>query len=139
MISSLWQILQAHPLWTGILAFSSVLMLAGSVLLTPWILLRLPHDYFHNPRHRPMESLRPRPALRILLLILKNSVGLLLLIAGLGMLVLPGQGLLTLLVAFILLDFPGKFALKCNFISRPRLQKAINHYRQKHGRAPFSP
>lgn len=114
-----------------------MLMLLGSILFIPGILLRLPSDYFHNPNHRPLESLLPRPVLRMFLLVLKNVLGLLLAVAGLGMLLLPGQGVLTLLVALILLDFPGKFALKRKLISIPSIQKAANAFRQKRGKDKF--
>ena len=42
---------------------------------------------------------------------LRNAVGLVLVTAGLAMLVLPGQGIITLLVGIILMDFPGKHRL----------------------------
>ena len=139
MISTLWNTLQNNSTLAGLLAFSSMLILAGSVLLVPWILVRLPENYFHNPHHQPLESLLHRPAWRISLLLLKNVLGILLAIAGIGMLVLPGQGLLTIIVAFILIDFPGKFHLKRKLISIPSFRKAANGFRHKKGKKDFQP
>lgn len=139
MILTLWTTLQQHATLAGLLVLSSILILIGSILLVPWILLRLPKDYFHNPHHQPLESLLHRPALRTSLLVLKNAFGILLAVAGIGMLLLPGQGLLTLIVALILIDFPGKFFLKSKLISIPAFHKAANSLRLKKGKAEFQP
>lgn len=128
-----------HAAWIGGAAGFSVFLLIGSLILTPWLLSRLPADYFHNPDHRPLESLAHRPFLRIVLLLIKNLVGLLLLLAGLSMLFLPGQGLLTILMALVLLDFPKKFALKRSLIERPRISAGINQLRKRHNKPPFQP
>jgi hypothetical protein len=137
LIPELWKFLQDNSHWAGLLALVSILLLAGSILFIPGILLRLPKDYFHNPHHRPLESLLPHPVLRMILLILKNVFAILLAVAGFGMLVLPGQGVLTLLVALILLDFPGKFALKRKLISVPRIHHTANAFRKKRGKEEF--
>lgn len=136
-MDAIFTFLGDHTAWAGSLAGLSLLLLIGTIFLVPWLLARLPSDYFHNPHHIPLESLLTRPALRVVLLILKNCLGLILFLAGLSMLLLPGQGLLTLLVAVMLLDFPGKFALKKRIISVPRIQKTANHFRERHGRKPF--
>ncbi|MGA0333585.1 MAG: hypothetical protein ACO3N7_07735 [Kiritimatiellia bacterium] len=132
-----WLLLKGHPEWAGGFLLFSVLLLTGSVLLAPRILAELPHDYFLNPHHRPLESFRDRPLLRMGLLLIKNLFAVILGIAGLAMLVLPGQGLLTLLVALILLDFPGKFALKRKLIRIPFLHRLANKLRKLRGKAEF--
>jgi hypothetical protein len=85
-------------------------------LLTPvavgWTLVRLPRDYFTKEDRRPLESWAEQPALRYALLTSKNLLGVVLLAAGLLMLLVPGQGLLTIVVGLILTDFPGKFRLQ---------------------------
>jgi len=139
LISTFWNTLQDNSTLAGLLALSSLLILIGSLLLVPWILISLPEDYFHNPHHRPLESFLHRPVWRGSLLVLKNALGILLLMAGIGMLVLPGQGVLTILVALILIDFPGKFYLKKKLISIPSFHKVANHIRHKKGKAGFQP
>lgn len=130
--------LEDNTAWAGAMAGFSILLLLGSIAVTPWILARLPHDYFHNPNHQTLESFTHRPVLRGVLIVLKNALGLLLFAAGLSMLVLPGQGLLTLLVAFLLLDVPGKFALKRKIVSSRRIHATINRFRENHGKPPFT-
>jgi hypothetical protein len=51
--------------------------------------------------------------------------------------VLPGQGLLTILIALILLDFPGKRSLERRIIARPKVLRAVNGLRTKAGRPPL--
>ncbi len=64
-------------------------------------------------------------------------VGGVLAVAGLAMLVLPGQGLLTLALAVLLLDLPGKQKLEARILRSPRLFKLINRLRQRCGRPPL--
>ncbi len=50
----------------------------------------------------------------------RNLYGGLLIIAGVIMLFTPGQGLLTLLAGFLLLDFPGKRRTWRKILSYPK-------------------
>jgi len=67
----------------------------------------------------------------------KNGLGLVFLIAGIAMLVLPGQGLLTMLLGILFLDFPGKDRLEQKLIRQPHILKAINALREKADKPPF--
>ena len=83
----------------------SVVMFFGTILLIPVIIIRLPVDYFlHDEEHVWMAEYHP--VLRYIGLVIKNTVGLIFLLAGIAMLVLPGQGLLTMVIGVSLLDFP---------------------------------
>ena len=55
------------------------------------------------------------------------------------MLVLPGQGLLTIFVALVLLDFPGKLRLERWLIRKPAVRRPIDWIRAKAGREPIRP
>jgi hypothetical protein len=105
------------------------------VLLTPlaaaWAIVRLPPDYFTQEKRRPLSSWDKRPMLRMLLLIAKNLLGALLVLAGLAMLILPGQGLLTVLVGVVLVDFPGKFRLQRWIAMRPPVWRTLNWLRKR--------
>ena len=59
------------------------------------------------------------------------------LLLGIAMLVLPGQGVLTILAALVLLDFPGKRRLERRLLLRPRLLGALNSLRARAGRPPI--
>jgi len=126
-----------NPTLTATAVGLSIVMLVGSLALTPWILVRLPRDYFTASHHVPLEGFLDRPLLRGLLLGIKNLTGALLLLAGISMLFLPGQGLLTMFLALVLLDFPGKFRLKRRLFQAPRIRKSFNTYRIRHECEPF--
>ena len=70
-------------------------------------------------------------------LILKNTVGALLLVVGIAMLVLPGQGILTILMGLMLSDVPGKRRLELWLVKRPPVLRALNWMREKGGKEPF--
>src|SRR5215212_11151776 len=74
----------------------SIALLLLSPIAVGWIVLQLPPDYFNKKNRRPLHSWTSKPLLRMLLLIAKNLLGVVLIIAGIAMLVLPGQGLLTI-------------------------------------------
>jgi hypothetical protein len=53
------------------------------------------------------------------------------------MLLLPGQGLLTILVGILITEFPGKYRLARWIITRRRVLSAINWLRKRAGREPL--
>lgn len=53
------------------------------------------------------------------------------------MLVLPGQGLVTILAGLLLLDFPGKFKLERALVRQPAVMNALNWIRVRRGRPPL--
>ncbi len=120
--------------WLGLL---SILMFFGTLLIIPWLILKIPDDYFLHDKPGHLTWQDEHPVIRIILLILKNLLGLLLLLAGIAMLVLPGQGLLTILLAVILLDFPGKYRLKLWLVRKPRVLKSMNWLRRRYRQPPL--
>ena len=67
----------------------------------------------------------------------KNALGSLFIVAGLAMLVLPGQGIITTVVGLLLIDFPGKFGLERWLARRRPLMRWINWIRSRSGRPPL--
>lgn len=126
---------QAHPEWIGVLVGLSIATFFGSLLLLPLLIVRLPVDYFAGP-HPPPRTPR-HPYVRLALNVVRNVLGAALLAAGLAMLVLPGQGLLTLLGALVLLDFPGKRRFELFLVRRPRILRALNWIRRRSHHEPL--
>jgi hypothetical protein len=115
------------------LSVGSIAAFAGSLIAIPWILVRLPPHYFDE--RQPRIWLKGRhPALRCLGIGLINALGVLFILAGIAMLVLPGQGMLTMLVGLSLVDFPGKRALERRIISITLVYQSINGLRARFGR-----
>lgn len=119
------------------LGIASVAMVVFSALLTPFVLARIPSDYFKREKPHLLTRLRTVGLLGAVALIAKNIGGVLLVIAGIIMLVTPGQGVLTALVGVALIDFPGKQALERRLLAAPKVLDTINWCRKKAGRAPL--
>lgn len=105
----------------------------GSLVLMPILVARLPVDYFQYSRRRRQYSGNRHPFVHLLFVVLKNALGFVLLLAGIAMLVLPGQGILTILIGLALMDFPGKFRLEKNLVRRQPVFDALNWIRRKAG------
>ena len=114
------------------LAIASAVTFVLSLALVPLLVARMPADYFT----RESKRLPPTP-LRLAARILKNLFGLILLLLGIAMLVLPGQGLLTILISLTLLDFPGKRRLELRIVRLPALRRPIAWLRRKAHRPPL--
>lgn len=115
----------------------SVVMFFGSLLAMPILAARIPADYFAQEERPASMWVGHHPALRISLMICKNLLGVVLILAGLAMLVMPGQGLLSMLIGLLLLDLPGKYRFEKWLISRPRIRASINWLRGRRGKPPL--
>jgi Putative transmembrane protein (PGPGW) len=118
------------------LTVASVIGFIGSLIAIPLILVRLPADYFdmRTPRHWMKDH---HPVLRLFGLFVKNVVGIVFLLAGIAMLFLPGQGLLTMLIGISLMDFPRKRELEAKLVGQPTLLGVINAMRHKFDKPPL--
>ena len=115
----------------------SVVSFVGSLIAIPFILVRLPPHYF-DERHPRTWMEDHHPVLRLVGHVIKNAVGVVLLMAGVAMLFLPGQGILTILIGISLVDFPGKRHLEAKLISLPTVLNTINGLRERFGQPPLT-
>ena len=121
-----------------VLGVISIIMFVGTIVAIPIILNRLPVNYFqHDLEHKWMGDYHP--IFRNIGLVVKNTVGLIFLLAGIAMLVLPGQGILTMVIGVSLLDFPGKRKLEHKLLTQAMVFQAINSIRAKCSKPPFDP
>ncbi len=116
---------------------TSACMSGLTLIAVPLMVIRIPADYFAHPHRSGADYPRHHSWFRWIWLILKNVLGVGFLFFGALMLVLPGQGLLTILIAATLLDFPGKFWLQRWVVSRRGVFDSINWVRKKRGRNPL--
>lgn len=117
----------------------SLVGLVATVVGVPWVVARLPHDYFNQPHRAVWRYWGDEPWAALVLVGLKNLVGAVLVLLGLVMLVTPGQGLLTLLVGMLLMNFPGKYQLERWVVGRRGVLAALNWLRRRGGHLPFDP
>lgn len=114
----------------GLLASTFIVSL-GTVLV---VLVRLPVTYFRDGHTFPVAE--QHPIIRWTGRVLKNILGMILILIGLVLSIpgVPGQGLLTILIGLMLLEFPGKRRLERALISRPRILSSVNALRARFGR-----
>lgn len=131
------QWLADHGVWLTGLGVLSLATFVGSLIMLPVLVTRMRCDYFVRAERGASPVRRVHPVIGAALQIGRNALGFLLVLAGLAMLVLPGQGILTLLIGLSLTDFPGKYRLERWLVMRPGVLKAINWIRVRAGGDPL--
>jgi hypothetical protein len=117
---------------------ATVAMLVLTPAAVAWLVARMPADHFCNRRRRESPWWQRHHVLGPLTFIVRNVIGAALLLAGLVMLFMPGQGLLTIAAGLVLIDFPGKRRLERWLATRPPVWRSLNWLRQKAGRQPLT-
>ena len=120
--------------WAGIVSFVVFIL---SLLSLPWLVAQIPEDYFLPQKRQPTQWKQLHPVIRLLALVGKNLIGYGLIVAGLLMLFLPGQGILTLVMGLLLVDYPGKFRLERKLVKTPAILNSLNWLRRKAKRPPL--
>jgi len=133
MIDSLLQYISTHEdlvFWSLLV---SAITFVGTLLIVPALVCRIPVDYFSHTKREPTAWVKHHPIIRMALLIAKNLLGYVVILMGIAMLVLPGQGLLTIILGLMLINFPGKYRLERWLMSRKPILKSANWLRKKAG------
>jgi hypothetical protein len=115
----------------------SLLAVVATVAGLPWVVTRLPRDYFVRPERVAWRASTGEPVFALVAQVLKNLLGLALVIFGLILLVTPGQGLLTLFIGLMLMNFPGKYRLERWLVSQSGVLRSLNWLRRRRGYPPF--
>lgn len=118
--------------WLPLLISISLISLFISIIALPILVVRMPSHYFVGKRRARKWSL-PRK----LFYVIRNSTALLFFLAGVAMLILPGQGLLTLLMAVMVSDIPGKYKLERWLVCKPGVLRSLNWIRHRYNRPPL--
>ena len=121
-----------YLVWLGTLSFTIFIF---SLLTIKWLVALIPSDYFIKKNNSEFRS--NYPIFWLVSIIIKNLVGYTLIIGGILMLVLPGQGLFTIFVGLMLSNYPGKFYIERKFIAIPSVLRAINWLRKKSNTPPI--
>ena len=115
----------------------SVVTFVASLILIPIIIARLPSDYFLMEKRRIVATRSKQATFFFFNQFVKNILGVLLILAGIAMLVLPGQGLLTILIGLGVTNFPGKYKLERKLVSNQSIFKSLNWVRKRANVEPF--
>jgi hypothetical protein len=136
-VTCMMELIKAHQAAIWWMVGGSTAAFVATLIIVPWLIVRIPPDYFAcRNRLRKLWSER-HPAVRCVLLMGKNLLGYVMIVAGIAMLVLPGQGLLTMLLGMILVDLPGKYRFERWIVLRPPVFRSINWLRRRAGKAPL--
>jgi hypothetical protein len=128
-----------RPAWLdaqliAILGVGSLVMFLVGLVAVPVVLTRIPADYYSRQEERGQKR---RSALGWVAWFFRNLVGLSLVLLGLLLILLPGQGILTIALGLMLLDFPGRARVERRIVGRPRVLAAINALRRRARRPPL--
>ena len=120
--------------WGAWVIGASVLLFLGSIWLVSWLIIKLPADYFltHDFSAPPQNLTR-----HYLWVLLRNILGTVLILAGIAMLVLPGQGFITIVLGLSLMSFPGKRQFVHWILDRKSLRRSMNWIRRKAHQPPL--
>lgn len=129
--------IKAHPALAAGLFGLSIVAFFATIIVVPTLLVRMDENYFVNEKTPSSRFPGVHPLLRALILAGKNLLAVLLVLIGILLLFLPGQGLLTIVLGVLLLDFPGRYKLKRSLLSRPKILRMVNQLRERYGRAPI--
>jgi hypothetical protein len=120
--------------YLGIVLGAALVATAFGVAVVVW----LPADHFSRPPGEDSLA-RKHPVLRWTLYILKNGLGALILPLGVLMALplVPGPGLVFILVGLSLLDFPGKRSLERRLLAVPTVHRFLNRVRERFHKPPL--
>ena len=94
-------------LWFGSI---SLFVFLFSLLSIKWLVSLIPEDYFINKKDSKIKT--SNIFIWYIVLIFKNLIGYSLILGGIMMLVLPGQGLFTIIIGLMMSNYPGKYSIR---------------------------
>lgn len=127
---------QVKPL-LELLTLISIVTFAISIICIPLLVARLPRDYFKRAPQRSATTQRRVTSGYLLLLIVRNIAGLALLLAGIAMLFLPGQGIITMIIGLVIMQVPFKRKLIYRMTRPLSVRHGLDWLRTRMKREPF--
>lgn len=112
-------------------AAASVVLILVTAATAAYVLVRMPADRFSSPD--AANRAKEEPWKRIA----RNIAGYALIAAGLVMLLLPGPGVLVILIGVVFADFPGKARVLRWILFRKGVLSAANWLRGAFKRPPL--
>jgi len=135
-LDTLYQFVTNYKKFIFWLGSISAVIFIFSLLSIKWLVALIPSDYFMKKEDSKFKI--KYPFLWVISLLIKNVLGYSLIIGGIFMLVLPGQGIFTIMVGLMLSNYPGKYEIERRFIAIPRVLKGINWLREKSNQPPIN-
>jgi hypothetical protein len=126
--------------WGGLLVGAIVLIAPlASIAAVVLVLVLLPATHFRGLPVRSTNSTGSNSSLRWVVWLLRNALGFAVIVVGiiLSLPGIPGQGLLTILIGVIILDFQKKRWLERKLVERPGILQSINRLRNRFHKPPL--
>lgn len=121
------------PVFAGL----SLVTFCISLLCIPWLVARLPQNYFQAPQDRARTTQSTPSFSSLVIFLLRNLIGLVLFTAGIAMLFLPGQGIITMIIGIGVMSFPYKQYLIFRATRPASIQTTMDWIRTKTGKESF--
>jgi hypothetical protein len=121
------------------MAVASLGLLVLGAILLPVVIVQLPRDLLLSDGQRGRRQFWHRSLRGRLYVVGRNLLGGLFVLAGIAMLLTPGQGILSIIVGLGMMDFPGKRAVLVRVARQKRVLRAVNRLRRRFGRKPLAP
>ncbi|HWL84275.1 MAG TPA: PGPGW domain-containing protein [Polyangiaceae bacterium] len=119
--------MRSSSLIAAAIGFASLAMIVLSMWGAKRFIVRAPADYFVRPP--PPRSVGAR--------VMRTIFGSVIVLAGVAMLVLPGQGVLTIVVGLLILDLPIQHKVAKWLVARPAIGRTIASWRTRAGQPPL--
>ena len=120
--------------YIGLIVTVSALIFVVSLIFTPFLVSKIPQDYFTKPQYHKLEI---KLFSHLIIVVLRSVFGFLLILLGVVMLFTPGQGILAIIVGLFLMEFPGKKRLEHKIIENEITFKSLNWMREKFKKPPL--
>src|SRR3569623_184057 len=130
-----WMARHETALWWA--ATLSIVACAAGLIIAPWWAIRMPADFYLRPessQKAAKDAVSPRPFKLWALIMVRNLIGRLFILAGLSMLLLPGQGILAILAGVLVIEFRAKHRVARAILLRPTVLHSLNWMRRKAGK-----
>jgi hypothetical protein len=132
------EFLQPYTSILPLIGAISVLIFVVSLVSLPWLAAMIPEDYFlYDKRKSSLWLSNSQPIFRVFFILIKNLLGVSLLAGGFLMLFIPGQGLLTIFMGLVLIDYPKKYAFEKKLVKTPAVLMGLNWLRKKANKPPL--
>ena len=118
--------------WIGLV---SVVLFFLSLFILRCVIVRLPDDYFVIDS--PASNKHSGNLIDLAFRVAKNLFGFLLIICGIILLFIPGQGLVTIVLGAWIIDLPWIIKIKRKFVYSRLVKRALNWIRSKNGVSLF--
>jgi hypothetical protein len=122
--------------WIGALSTIIFLIILFAI---PIFIVKLPSDFFIRQNlPKPLLASRKHTVIRLIYVIIKNVIGVMIIFAGIAMLFLPGQGVMTVIIGISLLNIRGKRRIVLAFVCRSFVIQSLNRLRTRFNKPTFS-